>query len=428
MVRELFHESPACIVALLLIGAVPLFPEYLAPPLVVGALIAAAVDAHRRGTTIQIGPIGKLLLVYVAYMAVGVLYAEHKLNSLATTGMWAVMLCGYLTVTTVAFTRRRLHTLLLFLSVTAGIVGLIAVIQYVAQNILGLPVLNQVWYHLDKFVYSFFPMEISLDHAMHRASSTFSNPNIMSEYLVMVIPFATLCGFDGRRDRVKLVARACLLLAVFGVGVSFSRGAYLALLAMLLLILVTNLRKITPLLLSIVAAVALIPEAIISRFIAIGSVNDSSISQRFAAWDVAIQAIAESPLFGLGPGISNFSEYLHNMEIFVPHAHNVVLQILVEGGFVALFVLLIVAIRVLQNSVDLLNSSPKTHLFGVFFLVFAVSFVVYGMVDYPFLCPKLVGTFLMVLGMADATASLYLQRPTTPLNRLFARKQDLAVR
>lgn len=425
-IREVFRESPACVVALLLVCAIPLFPEYVAPVLVMGSLIAAGMDARHRGEWVQIGTTGKLLLLYILYMALGILYSSHKLNSLSTVLMWAVMFCGYLSVTTVVFTRRRLQTALFFFTVAAGLVGLIAATQYLLRDIFNLDLPNQVWKPLDEIFYRYFPMDVDIHIATHRAAATFTNPNIMSEYLVMAIPFAALCGFHGARTRSKLVARFCLLLALLGVAVSFSRGAYLALLAMLLLIIVTNLRRVTPLLLSLVAAASLVPEAIIARFMAIGSVTDSSISQRFAAWDIAVQAIIESPLTGLGPGISNFAEYVQAMGVNVPHAHNVILQILLEGGFIALFLLVLVATKVLQSGIELLNHSPKTHLFGVFFLVFAISFVVYGMVDYPFLCPKLVGPFLMILGLTDATSALYLQRSTTPLNKvvtLLFRKQ-----
>ena len=77
---------------------------------------------------------------------------------------------------------------------------------------------------------------------------------------------------------------------------------------------------------------------------------------------------------------------------------------------------------------DLLNYSPKTHLLGTMFLVFTVSFVVIGMVEFPFLCPKLVGTFLIVLGFLEAACSLYLRQPTTTLSKQHLRESWLKQR
>ena len=415
LVRELGKDSPACLAALILLAAIPLLPEYIAPLLVFGSVFAAAVDARQRGTCLQIGTVGKLLLIYIVYVAVGVLFSAHKLNSLATFAMWLTMFGAYTSVVTVVFTRHRLQTLLLLCSLAAGAVGLIACVQYVLRDVCLLPLPNQVWQPIDEWFYRFFPMDVDMYIAVERAAATFNNPNIMAEFLVMALPFVALCGFDGQRTRLKLTARLCLLFALLGVAVSYSRGAYLAVLAMVLLIIVTNLRKITPLLLSLVAAAALVPEAILARLITIGSIDDFSITQRFDAWEVAVQAILENPLIGLGPGVSNFWEYAQSMGVNVPHAHNIILQVLLEGGFVALFLLTLVGIRMLQNSIDLLNHSPKTRLFGVFSLVFAVAFMVYGMVDYPFLCPKLVGTFTIILGTTDAVSALYIHQRTVPL-------------
>ncbi len=419
--RELAKENRSCIAALILLCSIPLLPEYCAPLLTIGALVCAVLDARRRGDILRVGTLGKLFLLYIAYMAIGILYSKHKLNSLSTVAMWIVAFCGYLTITTVIFNRRRLHMFLVFFSLAAGLVGLIAGAQYLLRNLLHLSLPNQVWEPLDVVFYRYFPMTVDIHIAPERAAATFNNPNIMSEFLVMSLPLVAVCGFDGQRTRVKLAARCCLLFVLVGVAASFSRGAYLALLSILLLILVTNLRKISPLMLSLVAAVSLIPEVIISRFFSIGIIHDFSITQRFSTWDAALQAILRSPLFGMGPGITNFSEFAKTFGLNVPHSHNILLQLLLEGGFVGLFLLSLVAIRLLQNSAECLSRSPKTHLFGVFFLAFTVSFLVYGMVDFPFLCPKLMATFFTVMGTADAVFSLYLGQTAVSFSNLIPR-------
>lgn len=413
------QKDRACTVALLLLAAIPLLPEYCAPVLVIGSLLAAVWDTRLRRESLRIGTIGKILLLYIAYMAIGIIYSAHPLNSAATVLMWFLMFAGYLTVTTVICNRRRLETALFFISISAGIVGLIAAVQYVLRNLLGVSMPNQVWYALDDFIYRYFPLSLDLLLGEHRAASTFNNPNILGEFLVMVLPMVIYYGFSGRRTVRHLIGRGCLMLALIGVAVSFSRGAYLALLSMFLLIIITNLRRLTPLILSLVAAVSLIPEAVIARFLAIGNSTDAAISERFVAWDVTVQAIIQHPFLGLGPGVNNLWELLQNAGSTAPHSHNLILQVLVEGGFVALFLLALAATRLLQSSSQLMGHSPKTHFLGVSFMIFGVAFVVYGMVDYPFLCPKLVGTFLMMLGLAESCFDLYLQQNCVPLRQLF---------
>lgn len=414
--HRLFYGEHAFMWAILLLTAIPIFPEYCAPVLAITSLFAAGVDARKRNRDIQIGALGKILLVYLIYTAIGVFYSAHPLNSLSTFAMWAVMFCGYLTVTTVVCTRRRLHTALFLVGVAAAFVGAVACMQYLLIGILDKEVSNQLWLPLDEFFYTYFPMDVDLHMADSRASGTFNNPNILGEYLAMVLPLIGYYGFSEFRTRRSLLSRIFLFIAILGAAVSFSRGAYIAMLSILLMIFVSNLKRITPLALSLVAAISLVPEAIVTRFLSIGKGgNDHAISERFEAWDVAIRTIIDRPLFGLGPGISNFWEQLNNAGVGAPHSHNLVLQVLVEGGFIALFVLCMVAIRMLQNSLQLANRNRSGSGLGNAIVMFVVAFVVYGMVDYPFLSPKLVGNFLMIIGFADATAHIYLRQPFATL-------------
>jgi len=414
--HRLFHHEHTFMWAILLLTAIPIFPEYCAPVLAIGSLVFAGMDARKRNTSIQIGVLGKILLVYLIYTAIGIFYSAHPLNSLSTFAMWAVMFCAYLTVTTVIYTRHRLHTALFLVGVAAAFIGAVACVQYLLIGILEKEVSNQLWLPLDEFFYTYFPMDIDLHMADGRASGTFNNPNILGEYLTMTLPLIGYCGFSEFRTRHSLLSRLFLFIAILGAAVSFSRGAYIAMLSILLMIFVSNLKRITPLALCLVAAVSLIPEAITNRFLSIGKGGtDHAISERFEAWDVAIRTIIDRPLFGLGPGVSNFWEQLQNAGVDAPHSHNLVLQVLIEGGFIALFILCMIAIRMLQNSLELANRNRRGSGLGNAMVMFVVAFVVYGMVDYPFLSPKLVGNFLMIIGFADVTAHIYLRQPFVTL-------------
>lgn len=415
---RLFRHETAFTWAVLLLTSIPFFPEYCAPLLAVGSLIAAMADARSRGTTVQIGDVGKLLLVYLFYLLIGTLYSEHPLNSLATVGMWAVMFCGYLALVTVVNTRHRLHVALFCVGAVAAIIGVIALVQYVWVTVAG-EAPTQFWLPLDEFLYRFFPLDLDLHMADHRVSATFNNPNIFAEYISMVLPLIGYCAFTGFRTRRTLLVRCFLFLAVIGAAVSLSRGAYIAMLSMLLMLIVTNLKRITPLALCLVAGVSLLPEAITGRFLSIGQgASDFAIFERFEAWDVAIQTIVGSPLFGLGPGVSNFWERLQAAGVDAPHSHNLVLQLMVEGGFIALFIMCLIAIKLLQNGLEIANRRHRHTGVGNALVIFVVAFIVYGMVDYPFLSPKLVGNFLMILGFADAIAHVFLPQELTPITAL----------
>ncbi len=410
---RLFHRETAFIWAVLLTAAIPVLPEYFAPVLSIGAVIAAFFDARSRQTTLQIGSVGKLMLLFIAYVAIGILYSAHPLNSLSTLAMWIVMFFVYLALTTVLYTRRRIHTFLLFLGIASAFIALVACVQYVLLGIFGTDIPNQLWLPLDEWFYSVFPMEVDIHMADHRACGTFNNPNILGEYLAMALPLIGYYAFSGFRTRRTLLVRGFLLLIVLGMIASFSRGSYIALLAIVLMLFVSNIKRTTPLALCLVAAASLIPEAITGRFLSIGhGGKDFAIFERLSAWEVAIEAIISRPVFGLGPGISNFWELLDKAGVGAPHSHNLVLQLLIEGGFVGLFLMCAVAIRLLQNSLELTHHNRSSS-FGNALVIFVVVFIVYGMVDYPFLSPKLIGTFFTIISFGDIGTAVYLKQPLT---------------
>lgn len=403
--------------AILSVIGMPIAPEYGAPPLALAAFFFAFLDARRKGG-LRIGMLGKLLLLYIAYSAIGIFYSAHRGNSLATVAMWVVMFLLYLTLTTVLTSRRRIQITLFLFSAAVGLVGLISCAQYGFRNILNIESIpEQFWAKFDRIFFRYFPMTVDLEASAGRVCGTFNNPNMLAEFFIMVVPLVGYYGFHGKRTPSHLLGRCFTLLAVFGAVVSLSRGAYIALLAMLLLLVVTHIRKLSPFAMCLIAAVSLVPEAVITRFLSIGE-SDHSILERFDVWGVAIQSIIKNPLFGTGPGVSNFWEFLTEMGVSAPHSHNLVLQLLIEGGFIGLFLMFLVGTRLLQDSMGLIGRSRQTASIGLTFLLFAVAFVMHGMVDFPFLSPKLVGTFCIMLGFFDALSAPYLTDRLTPLSRV----------
>ena len=217
----------ACVAS---ITFIPLLPEYFAPVLAIASLFFAAADARSRGTTIQVGPLGKLLLLYIAYMAIGILYSAHTMNSLATVAMWLVMFFLYVSLTTVLHNRRRIHFTLFLVAVVAGAVGGIACLQYLYRMVFGKDAIsNQVWLRLDEFVYKYFPIEINLDMGTNRSASTFTNPNMLAEALILLLPLTVavmllqrrlIHGFGG----VLCVAAVLFFAAVVSCITAFAKG------------------------------------------------------------------------------------------------------------------------------------------------------------------------------------------------------------
>ena len=106
----------------------------------------------------------------------------------------------------------------------------------------GVP--QQFWAWIDKVLYQWFPMPLNLSDFGMRVSTTFNNPNIAAEYFIMVLPLVIYYAFSGRRSRIRILCRCCLLAALGGIAFSFSRGSYLALLCIVAVLCIANYRKL----------------------------------------------------------------------------------------------------------------------------------------------------------------------------------------
>lgn len=437
------------VIAVALVVLIPFVPDYVAMLLAPLSLFFACRDAHPAGRSVTIGPLGKILMVYLLYSAIGILYSGDKLITFSTWGMWFVLLMAYVSLHTVLITRRRLDWTLLGISAVAGVIGFIACVQYAMRVLFDFSGHLQLWYPLDHFLYQISPMPINLEVVGDRACSTFSNPNIMAEYLVMVIPFITLYAFGGRSSRSRLFSRACLLLAVAGVWFSFSRGSYLALLAMAAIWTIANIQRISLMFLAAFSALSLMPGKVWARLLSINTVKESTadkvveqivvsggdkaISERLQAWLVTWDSFLEHPLLGIGIGVGNTGAMLTAGGLKnVPHAHNIVLQLLAEGGIIALALVLCMGGQVVRTGIRLTRRRGQGARMGAAILAFAVGFCVIGMVDFPLFSPKLVGTFVTVMATVDGMGRLgRLERAVSPLLQVmslsrfkFARRKD----
>ena len=175
-----------------------------------------------------------------------------------------------------------------------------------------------------------------------RVCSFFDNPNILAVYLLLAFPFA-LCGtLDSEKTALHRFFFSLAALSVFlCLVLTWSRGAWLALLFELFLTFAFHGRRSRALLLLLLPTLALsvlfLPQSVIRRFLSIGNLAESSIRYRLYTWRGVLDMIHAHP-FGIGVGEEAFrSVYPHfarsGIET-VMHAHNVFLQTAAEIGVI----------------------------------------------------------------------------------------------
>ena len=238
-----------------------------------------------------------------------------------------------------------------------------------------------------------------------RVYSTLGNPNLLGEYLLLVIPIACAMLFAADNWKKRLVCLIAVGLTLVCLLLTYSRGSYLGLLFAAAVFLVLLDRRFIFLGIVAVALCPLyLPESVIARFTSIGNMADSSTSYRVKIWLSSLAMLKDFGFSGVGYGSEAYNTVypfyaLHG--IAAPHAHNLFLQLLCDGGIVGLLVFLglmvsfyrmmLTAIRHEQD-----GSARVLQIGGVS----AVSgFLVQSMTDYTFYNYRVMLLFFAMLGL-----------------------------
>ena len=101
---------------------------------------------------------------------------------------------------------------------------------------------------------------------------------------------------------------------------------------------------------------------------------------------------------------------MYQTRISAPHAHNLALEWMVEGGIVGLLVLLFLLWKMFRVGFELVMHT-NSRLLGAAVIACGTGLCVCGMFDYPLFTPKIVAAVLVALSFTDALGAMELSRP-----------------
>ena len=240
-----------------------------------------------------------------------------------------------------------------------------------------------------------------------RLFSTMSNANNYAEYLIMFMPFCISYILATKNELKKILLTILFIPCFIALVLTFSRGAYLALIGgAFVYILIVKPRYIPIILVLGILCIPFIPDTIIMRFSTIG--KDSSSSYRLMIWEGVARVIKNYWASGIGIGPSAFTliyrAHAHQSAGNAMHAHNVLINTLVEvgiGGFIAMLAYLLKsftsAISTFINS-----NNEEVKYFSAAGATSIVTFVMVGMVEHVWFYPRDMLTFWMCMGLTWA--------------------------
>ncbi|MBQ8290273.1 MAG: O-antigen ligase family protein [Clostridia bacterium] len=325
----------------------------------------------------------------VIYLLMGMLFG---FSSFISSLIFFFSLLSYFTASRAVVTPRQTQAFSDMLTLSSSLHSALSLIDFFLH-----PKIHEQW--LDANTSGLFP----------RLTGAFSNPNILSVYLLIVTltALATVLKSSGGGRRycyilAFLLNFLCLLL-------TYTRGAYIAfIIGALLLILIMRREALRWLFLILPPLLAFgIGNGFIARLLSAFNPADGSVSSRLSLLRSAYFMLKDTLPLGIGVGQTRFCEvYAEYAEggVFAPHCHNTLLQIALEGGALALIAFIYMLYLLLKLSVSYFSGRSRSHndciMSGLISGVLSV--LVFSLFDNIFFAPHSVFLFFTVLGVLSS--------------------------
>ena len=351
--------------------------------------------------------VGVTLIMFLCVLLVSCVFSFARMNSLVVWIMYFVFISFYFVIINTVDTREKLYGLLRLFVISGALVALYGVMQYV----FGWTTTN-AWIDEEMFE----------DDTM-RVFSTLANPNVLGEYLLLVLPVSIVFFLkDKVRSLSKWVYMGISLIMLLCLVLTQSRGCWLGFMVSAVVFITFYEGRWWALVpLALCALPFVLPETVVDRLLSIGDMSDSSTSYRVFIWLGAMGILRNYLIGGIGMGEAAFSEvyplFSYNA-IIAPHAHNTYLQLLVEAGLPALVVFIAMLVVYFKNTHIVYKKRHKKSRVSTIILGInagILGFLVQSMFDYTFYNYRVMAVFFMVLAMG--TVFRYTAAPCDRLKR-----------
>lgn len=393
-----FHKPE--IGVLMTIVFLPFLPTMLICAEVILVWFAFTLKLMRGKRTIKFEIIDLLILFFAVYLFLGGAFSVSPKDSILPACVFACFMSFYFIIVNLVRTEKFAKKIL-YSSICTFF---LCAIYGIYQNFFAAP--DTTWTDEDMF------SEIET-----RVVSTFENPNVFGEYLILLLPIVITFLIISKTPNKKAFSFACLASGVMALIYTWSRGAWLgAIIAMAIFLVIISRKAIVFYLLSLISVPFLIPflpSSIINRFTSIGNMTDSSTSYRVFIWEASVNMIRDYFFTGIGVGTTAFqtvySEYALSGIETAPHSHNLYLQIFVELGIFGFILFAIVMFLYFSKGFTFLRkcADSSSRLIIGASMCGVIAFLAQGLTDYVWYNYRVFALFWMVIGLSVAVIKAF---------------------
>lgn len=344
------------------------------------------------------GSVGTGLGFFLVFMLISSIFSFSRTKSVLVWGLYLIFVGYYFVITNAVKTEKQLYSIIKIFVLAGFFVSIYGIAQY----IFGWNTSN-AWIDEEMF-----------ENATMRAYSTMENPNVLGEYLLLLIPLSAFLMLKSSfKSLEKWFWTATLLTGTLCMIFTQSRGCWIGLFVSLVVFVTFYNGKLWGLLpLIFLALPFVLPQTMIDRFLSVGNLEDSSTSYRVFIWLGTLSMLYDFWLGGIGMGEGAFRTvypFYSYSAIIAPHSHNLYLQLLVEGGIFALLIFLITIITYIKKTSMVFSENGKKSFKGLFSLICVsavLGFLVQSMFDYTFYNYRMMSMFFMLIAFSDSAGNI----------------------
>ncbi len=245
-----------------------------------------------------------------------------------------------------------------------------------------------------------------------RVFSTFGNPNILAEYLLLVVPAVVGLLWSERHGLKRLLFLGVVAVTGLCMVLTFSRGAWLGTgLAVLVFLAIMEARVLLVVPIVAIGSYFFLPSVIHARLASIVNLQDASNAYRMNIWIAALHMIRDYWVTGVGFGYRSFmlvyQDYKLRAQIAF-HSHNQYLEQFVELGIMGLALFIWLMLRVVAaggpalRRIGRVRADPRLRAVVAGCVASVAGVLFYGIFENIFYLPTVILTFWVTAGLGAA--------------------------
>lgn len=253
-----------------------------------------------------------------------------------------------------------------------------------------------------------YVMRAYVDQALNpdmpaRVYSFYDNPNAFAEMLVFLIPVAVGLLLGAEKKFSRLVGLVSAGLGCAALLMTYCRASWVGLAVAAVMFLFFWKRKLIPMFaVAALAALPLMPKAVLQRVLTIFNPNDTSTTSRLPLMQAGLRMVRAHPILGAGLGADAVRQMCAELRAYTAgyarftHSHNLYLQLWLEHGLLGVVSFVAACWHMLRQGVRTFQShrAPRTVRLIVLGAASALAgSLVSGVADYLFNYPRVMLIF-----------------------------------